>query len=107
MEFNSFQNDTAKLIQFGLDFGGNKATIKSIDVQCDVQFEVKRITNSSGEEVTTFAKVFVSPNTKLNNLNTNDTWLFDYKDEQYTVERFMRVRYPGSSAISHYELMLK
>lgn len=107
MEFNSFQNDTATLNQFMLDDNGNMGTIKSISIRCDVQFEVRRITNNQGEQVTTTAKVFATPTPQLDKVNTYGSWTLLYKGETYTVERFMRVRYPASSAISHYEIYLK
>lgn len=107
MVFNGFQNDTATLKRFSLDFGGNKAEMQVIKVSCDVQWEVRRITNSAGEEITTVAKVFISPSNALNNVNLTARWVLDYNGSEYGVERFSRVRFPASPAVSHYELLLK
>jgi len=107
MAFDSFQNDTATLKSFGRDFGGNATVLATIQVKCDVQFEVKRITNSAGEEINTFATAYITPSAAIDNISTYDQWQFEYDGVQYQVERFKRVRYPASSAISHYELELR
>ena len=107
MVFDSFQNDTATLKAFGRDFGGNASVVLTFDVKCDVQFQVKRTTNSAGEEINTFATAFITPKPELDKLPTYDQWQFEYDGVQYQVERFKRVRYPASSAISHYELELR
>lgn len=107
MAFNSFQNDTGTLRQIGTDFAGNIETFQSITIKCDVQFEVKRMTSREGEDITTLATVFVTPSSSINSLQTNAKWQFDYSGETYTVERFMRVRFPASSAISHYQFYLR
>lgn len=107
MVFNSFQNDTATLQRLALDFGGNKTVQQSISVKCDVQFQVKRTTNSDGEEITTVATAFVSPLPSLTALSAHKQWQFVYQGVTYQVERYRRVRFPASPAVSHYELDLR
>ena len=107
MAFKTFQNDTGTLKQIDTDFAGNIAPIQSISIECDVQFEVKRMTSREGEQITTLATVFATPTDQLNSLQINAKWQFEYADETYTVERFMRVRYPASPAISHYQFYLR
>lgn len=107
MAFNSFQNDSGELKRIGTDFAGNIATLQTVPIRCDVQFEVKRMTSREGEEITTLATVFATPTTALDTLQTNAKWQFDYSGTTYTVERFMRVRFPASPAISHYQFYLR
>jgi hypothetical protein len=107
MVFKSFQNDTAIITQFKRDFGGNEVLESDIEVQCDVQFQVKRTTNSDGEQITTVATAFVTPTPKLELLDRQKQWHFEYDGEVYQVERYRRVRYPASPAISHYEFDLR
>jgi hypothetical protein len=107
MEFNSFQNDSAILKRIALDFGGNPSVQQSITVKCDVQFQVKRTTNNDGEEIVTVATAFVTPQPSLTALDTNKQWQFEYDGQTYQVERYRRVRFPASPAVSHYELDLR
>jgi hypothetical protein len=107
MAFSKFQNDTATLRQMQTDFAGNMSANEAITIRCDVQYEVKRMTNREGEQVTTVATVFATPTPELDALQLNDKWIFEYSDETYNVERFQRVRYPASSAISHYQIYLR
>lgn len=107
MAFNSFQNDTGTLKQIGNDFAGNITTLESLSISCDVQFEVKRMTSREGESITTVAIVFATPTIALDALQLNASWQFDYSGDTYTVERFQRVRFPASPAISHYQFYLR
>src|SRR5690625_1861036 len=111
MGFNSFQNDTATLNRYTRDVAGDRVLQESIPVECDVQLEDKRIVSREGEEVTTTAAVYVTPNATLLSKTvaelTQSDWGFDYEGVERNVESFDRVREPARDVIDHYLLRLR
>ena len=111
MAFKSFQNDAATLKRYDVDFTGSLVEVQSIPVGCDVQLHSRRSVDANGEEFTTSAVVFITPNTDLNAVTienlTKKTWRLDYEAVESPVGSIKRVRKPGKDKISHYELELK
>lgn len=111
MSFRSFQNDAATLNRYKREFNGDMTLVEQIPVECDVQFEYKRIISRDGEEVTTSAAVFVTPNEALLAKSMKDLrqqpWRLAYGGDEHDVEAFDRIRKPGRDQIDHFELRLR
>lgn len=110
MSFSAFQNDTGILKRYTFSGGDFKAA-ESIPVECDVQLQNKRIVSREGEEITTSAVVFVTPNpallAKTMEELTANRWRFEYEGSEWEVEVIHRVRKPARDEIDHYELRLR
>src|SRR5690625_2667141 len=110
MAFDSFQNDTATLKRYGRDIAGDPVLIESIPVECDVQLGNKRVVSRDGEEVTTTARVYVTPNAALLEKTVAELLgqgKLEYEGREKDVEVFDRVRAPGADKIDHYLLRLR
>jgi hypothetical protein len=111
MAFDSFQNDSATLKRYDVNYKGELTVAQSIAVSCDVQLHSRRSVDGNGEEFTTSAIVFITPTDTLEAVTienlTKKTWRLDYQSVESPVGNIRRVRKPGKDKISHYELELK
>jgi hypothetical protein len=111
MAFSSFQNDTATLKRYAPDQFGTLIATQTVPIVCDVQLQSRRSVDTNGEEFTTSAVVFVTPNSGLLDVTidslTKKTWFLEYEGTESPVGSVRRVRKPAKDEISHYELELK
>lgn len=87
MAFNDFLSDTLVIRRYSRDPWGEPTLDLEIEIKCRIERKVKKIVNSRGEEVLSYAKVFIGPD---EDLLPTDKLLFDGREHSIEVLEYKK-----------------